>query len=131
MLDISYLFNNNTLKSTSVLKPKYSLSIRNKCAYLLESSDGNKKCNKLKGVDLGYPKNFPIIQFFLSLHHGIVMSKYIICQSFKKFHHAVFSIAYPKYRCHFQQYFSYIIVASFIGGGNQSTWRKQRPVASH
>jgi hypothetical protein len=35
MLDISYLFNNNT----SVLKPKYSLSIRNKCAYLLESSE--------------------------------------------------------------------------------------------
>ena len=37
MLDISYLFNNNTL--SSVLKPKYSLSIRNKCAYLLESSE--------------------------------------------------------------------------------------------
>ena len=50
-----------------------------------------------KGVDLGYPKNFPIIQFFFNLHHGIVMSKYIICQSFKKFHRAVFSIAYPKY----------------------------------
>jgi hypothetical protein len=28
----------------------------------------------------------------------IVMSKYIICQSFKKFHRAVFSIAHPKYR---------------------------------
>jgi hypothetical protein len=26
------------------------------------------------------------------------MSKYIICQSFKKFHRAVFSIAHPKYR---------------------------------
>ena len=26
------------------------------------------------------------------------MSKYIICQSFKQFHRAVFSIAYPKYR---------------------------------
>ena len=25
------------------------------------------------------------------------MSKYIICQSFKKFHRAVFSIAHPKY----------------------------------
>ena len=25
------------------------------------------------------------------------MSKYIICQSFKKFHHAVFSIAHLKY----------------------------------
>ena len=25
------------------------------------------------------------------------MSKYIICQSFKKFHRGVFSIAYPKY----------------------------------
>jgi hypothetical protein len=37
MLDISYLFNNSTLKS--VLMPKYSLSIRNKCAYLLESSE--------------------------------------------------------------------------------------------
>jgi hypothetical protein len=36
MLDISYLFNNNTLKC---IKPKYSLSIRNKCAYLLESSE--------------------------------------------------------------------------------------------
>ena len=49
-----------------------------------------------KGVDLGYPKNFPIIQFSLNLHHGIVMPKYIICQSFK-FHRAVFSIAHPKY----------------------------------
>ena len=25
---------------------------------------------------------------------------------------------------HFQQYFSCIVVVSFIGGGNQSTWRK-------
>ena len=25
---------------------------------------------------------------------------------------------------HFQQYFNYIVAASFIGGGNQSTWRK-------
>ena len=25
------------------------------------------------------------------------MSKYIICKSFNKFHHAVFSIAHPKY----------------------------------
>ena len=36
MLDISYLFN---LTLSSVLKPKYSLSIKNKCAYLLESSE--------------------------------------------------------------------------------------------
>ena len=50
-----------------------------------------------KGVDLGYPKIFPSFNFFFNLHHGIVMSKYIICQSFKKFHRAVFSIAYPKY----------------------------------
>jgi hypothetical protein len=26
--------------------------------------------------------------------------------------------------CHFQQYFSYIMSVSFIGGGNWSTWRK-------
>ena len=25
---------------------------------------------------------------------------------------------------HFQQYFSYIVAVSFIGGGNRSTWRK-------
>ena len=25
---------------------------------------------------------------------------------------------------HFQQYFSYIVAVSFIGGGHQSTWRK-------
>ena len=25
---------------------------------------------------------------------------------------------------HFQQYFSYIVAASFTGGGNQGTWRK-------
>jgi len=25
---------------------------------------------------------------------------------------------------HFKQYFSYIVTVSFIGGGNQSTWRK-------
>jgi hypothetical protein len=28
-------------------------------------------------------------------------------------------------------YFSYIVAVSFIGGGNQRTWRKHRPVASH
>ena len=32
---------------------------------------------------------------------------------------------------HFQQYFSYIVVVSFIGGGNQSTGENHRPVASH
>ena len=26
--------------------------------------------------------------------------------------------------CHFQQYFSYVVAVSFIGEGNQSTWRK-------
>ena len=39
----------------------------------------------------GWPQHFPIDQFFLNLHHWIVMSKYVICQSFKKFHRAVFS----------------------------------------
>jgi hypothetical protein len=36
-------------------------------------------------------------------------------------------------QCHFQQYFSYKVVVTFIGGGNQSTWRKQLtwPAASH
>jgi len=53
--------------------------------------------SQFKGVDLGYPKNFPIVKLKKNLHHGIVMSKYIICQSFKKFHRAVFSIAHPKY----------------------------------
>jgi hypothetical protein len=38
--------------------------------------------------------NLPIVYFFLNLHHGIDMSQYIICQSFKKFHSAVFSIAH-------------------------------------
>jgi hypothetical protein len=35
--------------------------------------------------------------------------------------------------CSHQQYFSYIVAVSFIGGGNRSTWRKEnhRPVASH
>ena len=27
-------------------------------------------------------------------------------------------------QCHIQQYFSYIMAGSFIGGGNQSTWKK-------
>jgi hypothetical protein len=27
-------------------------------------------------------------------------------------------------QCHFQQYFSYIVAISFIGGGNQNTQRK-------
>ena len=30
----------------------------------------------------------------------------------------------PIYYCHFQQYFSYIVVISFIGGGNRSTRTK-------
>jgi hypothetical protein len=33
-------------------------------------------------------------------------------------------VVYGVYR-HFQQYFSYIVVVNFIGGGNQSTWRKR------
>jgi len=32
---------------------------------------------------------------------------------------------------HFQQYFSYIVAVSFIGGGDRSTKRKPRPAASH
>ena len=51
----------------------------------------------IKGVDLGYPKVFPSFNFFLNLHHGIVMPKNIMCQSFKRFHRAVFSIVHPKY----------------------------------
>ena len=52
----------------------------------------------IKGVDLGYPKIFESFNFFfLNLHHEIVMPKYIICQILKKFHHAVLSIAHPKY----------------------------------
>ena len=51
----------------------------------------------LKGVGLGNPEIFPSINFFLNLHHGIVMSKYIFGKSFKKFHRTVFSIAHPKY----------------------------------
>ena len=31
----------------------------------------------------------------------------------------------------FQQYFSYIVAVSFIGGGNQSTQRKSLTVTSH
>ena len=32
---------------------------------------------------------------------------------------------------HIQQYFSYIVAVSFIGGGNRSTAENHRPVASH
>ena len=37
----------------------------------------------------------------------------------------------PIIKRHFQQYFSYIVAVSFIGGGNQSTRRNHRPVGSH
>ena len=50
-----------------------------------------------KGVGLGNPDIFSSIIFFFNLHHGIIMSKYIFWQSFKKFHLVVFSIAHPKY----------------------------------
>jgi hypothetical protein len=40
-----------------------------------------------------------------------------------------FGLAYGVYR-HFQNYVSYIIAVSFIGGGNHSTRRNHRPVAS-
>ena len=33
--------------------------------------------------------------------------------------------------CHFQQYFSYIVAVSFIGGGNQSNREKTRRTLSH
>ena len=32
---------------------------------------------------------------------------------------------------HIQQYFSYIVAVSFIGGGNRSTAENHRPVTSH
>jgi hypothetical protein len=35
------------------------------------------------------------------------------------------------YWCHFQQYFSFIVVVSFIGGGLRETGENYRPVASH
>ena len=34
-------------------------------------------------------------------------------------------------KCHFQQYFSYNMEVSFIGGGYQSTPEKKKPAASH
>jgi hypothetical protein len=34
-----------------------------------------------------------------------------------------FVLVYCVY-CHFQQYFSYIVAVSFIGGGNRNTQRK-------
>ena len=33
--------------------------------------------------------------------------------------------------CHFQQYFNYTMVVSFIGKGNQIPEENHRPVASH
>ena len=42
----------------------------------------------------------------------------------------VWLMAYGDSR-HFQKYFSYIVVVSFIGGRNRSTKRNHRPVASH
>jgi hypothetical protein len=34
------------------------------------------------------------------------------------------SLEQSKGQRHFQQYFSYIVAVSFIGGGSQGTWRK-------
>ena len=47
----------------------------NYCSWFERMSD----CPCFKGVDLGNPKIFPSINFFLNMHHWIVMSKYIIC----------------------------------------------------
>jgi hypothetical protein len=35
-----------------------------------------------------------------------------------------FSGGLPGLKCHFQQYFSYIVAVNFIGGGSQSARRK-------
>ena len=44
----------------------------------------------------------------------------------------VWCSSYTNSSCHVQQYFSYIVPASFIGGGNRSTRKKKhRPLASH
>ena len=43
---------------------------------------------------------------------------------FRVFAQGLFWLVYGVQR-HFQQYFSYIVPFSFIGGGNRSTWRKQ------
>ena len=32
------------------------------------------------------------------------------------------------FKCHYQQYFSYIMAVNFIGEGNWSTWRKPMQV---
>ena len=73
MLDISYLFNNSSLKS--VLMPKYSLSIRNKCAYLLESSklvlpSGVKNTPKIAIFRMCYGEN-GTVKFFETLADNV------------------------------------------------------------
>ena len=59
-IQICYIFHiYSTTTLSSVLKPKYSLSIRNKCAYLLESSETSIIiwCQE-------YPHNFRVTQVY-------------------------------------------------------------------
>ena len=59
--------------------------------------------------------------FYYTCKFGVISIKYVInsnnvtCQKRK---------GVMLFKCHFQQYFSYIMAVSFIGGGNQSTQRK-------
>ena len=59
--------------------------------------------------------------------HCQIVIIFIICHNTEMIG---FGLVYGVKR-HFQQYFSYIVAVSFIGGGNRSTPKNHRPVARH
>ena len=63
-----------------------------------------------------------------------VAFRYFHTKSTKYIHLYILYVIYRVYgiQLHFQQYFSYILAVSFIGGGNWSNQKKNhRPVTSH
>jgi hypothetical protein len=52
--------------------------------------------------------------------HGIA-EKLFILRCIPITHHIRMYMVFMVFKCHFQQYFSYIVVVSFIGGGNRRT----------
>jgi hypothetical protein len=71
---------------------------------------------------------YKTIYYFETANNDLVFVKHhVYSASFAvhfKLRPTLYSRAYQVNYSHFQQYFSYILAVSFIGGGNWRTWKK-------
>ena len=74
---------------------------------------------------------------FYRVHHGQITSNQVLLpvinrlrsktvEQVNRLRVSSFCYMFDGVKCHFQQYFSYIVAVSFIGGGNRRTQRKEK-----